>query len=289
MKRFLFVVLMSVFCFYFAVTKVRAAGTTSAADFIPTPTTALDLTVSPITISLETDPGASVSSQIKIHNNGLNPEYLKLSVGKFTADSTGERPQLQDLKPEDEFGHWLNVSTDSFIVNANEWKTIPFTFSPPQSAAFSYFYTIVVSRQSETKPNGAGTVVVSGSPAVLVLATVRSPNAKRELQFVSLNTNGLFHEFLPVNFTLTVKNTGNVHLIPTGDIFIDGMGQKNIATIPLNPSGSSILPQTQREYRTTWSDGFPVYVEKELDGKKVKDGNNNPVYTLNWDFSKINH
>src|SRR5258708_33497666 len=137
MKRFLFGVLMGVFCFHFTITKVHAAGLAGAggaADFIPTPTTALDLTVSPITISLETDPGASVSSQIKIHNNSVSAEYLKLTVGKFTADSTGERPQLQDLQPEDEFGHWLNVSTDPFVVNAGEWKTIPFTFSPPSNA-----------------------------------------------------------------------------------------------------------------------------------------------------------
>src|SRR5258708_5839651 len=176
-----FFIFFTVFSFF-----VLMTSSARAAESIPAPTTALDLTVSPITISLETDPGASVSSQIKIHNNGVNPEYLKLMVGKFTADSTGEKPQLQDLKPEDEFGHWLNITKEPFVVNPDEWKTIPFTFSPSQNAAFSYFYTITVSRQVDVKPDDSGTVVVSGSPAVLVLATVHSPNAKRELQFVSL-------------------------------------------------------------------------------------------------------
>src|SRR5258708_857992 len=250
-------------------------------------TTPLDLTISPITISIETDPGASVSSEMKIHNNGSEPEQLKLSLGTFKADSTGERPELMDFKPEDEFSHWIHLGQDMITVNPGEWKTVPFTFLPSQTAAFSYFYTIIVSRQSEVAPNGNGSVVVSGSPAVLVLATVRSPSAKRELQFSSLSTNSLFSEFLPVEFTVNMKNTGNVHIVPTGDIFIDGMGKKGIAIIPINAGGSSILPGTSRAYRSSWDDGFPVFVEKIENEKKVKDDKNNPVMSLHWDFSKV--
>src|SRR5258708_9944900 len=134
------------------------------------------------------------------------------------------------------------------------------------------------SRSSVTSKPGAE--VVSGSPAILVLTTINSPFNKRELTLSQFTTNGNFQEFLPKSFQIEVKNTGNVHLIPQGNIFIDGQGKKDLAVLSINPNGLSALPDASRTYAVTWGDGFPVVANKDEDKKGTT------FLDMTWDWSK---
>lgn len=251
----------------------------------PAPTGSLNLTVSPITVTLETLPGAPTSNNVKIRNNGNETEYLKAELYKFTADATGERPAILDFEPEEEYKNWLQVSEPAFSVRPGEWKTITVTFSPPDTASLNYFYAVAFNRQ--TKPEVApGETGLAGAPAVLVLSNVRSPNTKRELQLVEFSAPKVFFEFLPIEFSVKVKNTGNTFLAPTGNVFIDGNGKKDIAILEVNSGLGNILPASERTYKANWSDGFPVSVRKVENKEFVTNAEGNPVYTLEWDFSK---
>ena len=75
-------------------------------------------------------------------------------------------------------------------------------------------------RTSEEKADKTG-ALVAGAPAVSILLEVKSPNAKREIQIVDATSDKLFYEYLPADIKVKVKNTGNIHIIPVGNIFID--------------------------------------------------------------------
>lgn len=240
------------------------------------PTEPLNVTLSPVTIRLETDPGKQVSSQIRIRNNSTMTELLELSVGKFTADASGGRPMILDTKPNDEEIGWITFTEKKVSILPGEWKTIPFTFSPPEEAALSYFYTLQVTRPLTAKSDGTA---ITGVPTILLLADVNSPFAKRELVLDDFSVEHQAIEYTPQNFSIKIKNTGNVHAVPTGNIFIDGQGQKDLAVLSLNPAQSSILPQTTREFTVQWNDGFPRWVEEVNQQGEKK-------HRLEWDFSK---
>lgn len=234
----------------------------------PTP---LNITLSPVTLNLQAKPGETVTAPIKLRNNGSETEKLTVSFDTFKADSSGQKPQLMNANPNDPYMQWVSVDESAFNIEPNEWKTIHFTFSPPADAALTYYYTIVFNRASIAPLPGQTNI--EGAPAILVLTNVLSPNAKRELQVDSFSVTHSITEFLPIDFKLNVHNTGNVHSAPSGTIFIDGQGQKDIAVISINNGGSMVLPETRREFNITWDDGFPSHDEN---GK------------LNWDTSKLN-
>jgi len=265
-------------------TKSTLVSSDSAVLIAP-PETPINLTISPISLNLFTKPGVMVRSEMKLRNNGTEVEQLSIKVGTFIADSTGEHPELLDVKPTDVFISWLSVDTTPFVLNPGEWKTIPLEFAPPADAALSYYYTLIVNRTTHVKATGTGTIV-SGSPALLVLANVDSPNARKELQLVSFRVLKPFLEYLPGEFEVKIKNTGNVHLAPSGNIFIDGQGKKDIAVLSLNPLISLILPQTTRTFLVKWTDGFPVFMPKLEDDKELHDANGKVITKLVWDFSK---
>jgi hypothetical protein len=251
------------------------------------PSQGLNLTLSPTYISLTTDPGKDVESQFRVTNNNGFTENLRVSVAKLEVGQDG-RPVLRDMEITDEFGKWISVADGDFSLGGNQSKVVRFTISPPQSAALGYYYTLLVSRQRTGSQAEGAQAVISGSAGITVLLDVRSPNAKRELQVAQFATDKMFYEYLPTTFKVVVKNTGNVHVIPFGDIFLDSMFHKEIATLPANPGRGNVLPQSQREFNAVWDDAFAVRVPKTENGVTVKDGKGIVQYETKYDFSKAN-
>ncbi len=304
-KSSLVLVILSVFIAAFLYSPVLAqsqtptkkASATNQSKAKPTPLVPpgppevpINLTVSPVFIDLFVNPGESVSSQIKVRNNSSAKEYLHLTLLKFTPSASGA-PVIADLTSTDEFGKWLSFDEPEFTLDPNQIRTLKFTISPPKEAALGYYYAIKIERIANTTPGAKQTSVV-GAPAIPVLLDVRTANAKRELRISDFSTDSFFYEYLPVTLNVKIKNLGNIHSIPTGDIFIDssflGIGggredQKSIASIIFNDGKGNILPQTERTYITKWDDGLMVNVPNPKAGKKGES-----PYKLKWDLTKAN-
>ncbi|MBP7928182.1 hypothetical protein KAZ57_03475 [Patescibacteria group bacterium] len=221
---------------------------------------ALNLTISPTFLQFETDPSVSKTTELKLRNNGTSPEALKITVGKFKIDSTGEKPELLDISENDETTAWLNIEQTEFVLEPQTWKSLRVTYSPPQGAALSYYYVIYLSRTNQNITPGTANVV--GSPAILVLTTVNSPNARKELQLESFVAKNGFVEYLPQEFEVKIKNTGNVNVIPAGNIFVDSSATQDIAVLSINPTSKVVLPNSTRTFNVLWDDGFPLKTDK---------------------------
>jgi hypothetical protein len=239
----------------------------------------INLTVSPVFVSLVTDPGESVESQVRITNNSNETENLRVRLARFVTGDDGA-PRLDDVPEEDPFPQWIDFSEDSFRLAPNEAKVVRFTVAPPADAALGYYYAIVFTRDSETQEGEVPQAVIAAAPAVPLLLEVASPDAARELQLVDFKTDKMFYEYLPTNFIVTVKNTGNIHSVPVGDIFIDSAYSEDIAIVPVNRGNGNVLPGGTRSFEASWDDSF-IYREAVTEGGKT-------VYKTRYDFSKVN-
>ncbi len=250
---------------------------------VPPPTNPINLTLSPISLQLEVDPGKSKSGEIKIRNNSTEPEALKVSFATFSFNEATQQINLNSQNNET-FLQWISVDQPEFVVQPAEWSTINVTFAPPPEASLGYYFAVILNRASE--PAEGGTTKISGAPAVLVLTNVVSPLAQRELQLDSFKVPKVWVEFLPQQFLLNIRNSGNVHLPPTGNIFIDSGNKKDIAVLSINPNNSLILPNSSREYTVTWNDGFPKWIDETEKDQPVLDENGQPKQKLEWNFAE---
>ena len=243
----------------------------------------VDLSTSPLPISLSAAPGTSISTDIRIKNNS-QAQTIKVSLMKFSAYGESGKPALQNREPGDDYFDWASFSPSVFTAPTGQWQTVKMTIKIPKDGAFGYYYAVVFT-PNNVKPTGKGNVLL-GSTAVLVLLDVQNPHAKRSLQIVSFIADKRFYEFLPANFSLKLHNNGNVHLLPHGNIFIN-RGSKQVASLIVNTQQGSILPGTNRIYNVPWNDGFPVYADKQQGGRTVLDNAGQPVSQLKWDWSKF--
>ncbi len=256
------------------------------AETVTTKDQGINLTTSPIPYALVGKPGQKVQTDLKIKNSGKSVQTLKVGLMKFTALGEDGKPQLLDRGPKDDYFDWVSFSESQFTVNPGEWHTITMTVDLPPLAAFGYYYAATFSPANPPPAAEQRQTQVRASTAVLVLVEASVPNAVRHIEVVNFSVGKHIYEFLPASFNVRLANTGNIHLIPTGNIFIYS-GKKQIGSIPVNQSSGNMLPSSKRVFTANWVDGSPVYTPIEKDGQAaLKDGK--PDYKLKWDAASLN-
>jgi hypothetical protein len=226
----------------------------------------LDLTVTPVFFDYTTEPGKEITDKIRLRNNGNAGVNLKVQVKKLTASDIREA-NLEDPKPEDTFIQWVKLDKPNFTATPQEWIDIPFTISVPTDASFGYYMAFTVSQDTTGAASGESTAVIQGEVAVPVLLNVKSPNTKAEAELVEFKPKSFINEYLPVEFDVKLRNTGNVHLKPRGNIFIRGNSDKDLALLEVNEGMSTVLPQGSRVYNASWNDGFLTLQKDESTGQ----------------------
>jgi hypothetical protein len=257
-----------------------------------TPTSALaaspglNVEISPLPISLNAKPGTTVSTDLRVRNSGSSPETLKVSLKTFSAEGPDGHVILHDPSPSDDFLKWVSFSKTVFNAPPGQWQTIKMKVAVPRTAAFGYYYAVQFELASPpTRQPGAASL--QGAVAIFVLLNAEAPGASRKIEVTSFKAEHSSYEFLPVNFRVAVRNTGNVHTVPHGNIFIK-RGGKQVASLSVNQSAGNVLPESNRIFESSWSDGFPVYVQStDPAGEPLKDKNGKIKMKLNWDFSKV--
>jgi hypothetical protein len=237
-----------------------------------------NISTTPVVANLVTKPGVSTSTKIQVKNNNINVEHIKVSLLRFTSNNENGTPELIEPDQDDEFLKWVKFSETKFDAEPNVWKTIDLTISPPASAAFGYYYAVVFTRDNATSQ--IEVTNLNGAVAIPILLDVNAPGEVRKADITAFKSNRNVFEFLPATFTVDLKNSGNTHVAPRGNIFIT-KGGKSIGTLEVNQAKGNILPNTGRQFTAEWSDGSPAYKLNEVDGKVVlKDGKQ--THKLDW-------
>lgn len=246
-------------------------GAQSAGEF------SLQVSPSPLVATLK--PGQTESLELKIRNSGLTPEKLRIETRSFTLSSGSDTIAIDDTKPAD-IDSWVRFDKPTFTVQPGQWSTQKIAIAVPKDAGFSYSFALVISRVDTPKPIQGGRVI-QGSVAVFTLLNVDRPGAVRKVDLASLKASQNVYEFLPADFTIALKNSGNTILQPYGNIFIQqGNGSTPLATLPLNEARGYILPGQERTLSAQWKDGFPYYdVSTSESGVENRD--------LRWNFDTL--
>ena len=245
---------------------VIPAGTALAAD--ATAGRPLNLITSPLPIDLSTKPGTTVSTDLRIKQSDGAPEELQVSLLKFGAYGDQGKPELLDRGPGDDYFDWVKFDKTHFTAPSDVWQTIHMTINVPKDAANGYYYAVTFTRVGDAVRQTGETNAVAGGTAILVLLNAEVPNQKRTLDLTTFTANHKFYEFLPASFNIKFHNTGNIHLVPDGDVFIT-KGNSQVATLDINAEQGNILPNSYRIFTTDWEDSWPHFAPVVKDNKDV--------------------
>lgn len=244
----------------------------------------LNLTTSPLPINLVTQPGETVTTELRIKNSGTATEELQVGLLKFSANNESGQPRLADREAGDDYFDWVSFSEDRFTAEPNVWHTITMTIDVPFDGGLGYYYAVTFTRAQGADATAQG-ASVDGGTAILVLMDVQVPHALRKVEINSFKASKSVYEFLPAEFEVSLKNSGNIHLIPSGNIFITKGGEE-VAVLEVNSARGNILPDSDRNFHSSWSEGFPVYEQIIDNGRVVTDEQGNAKLSLKWDLGE---
>jgi hypothetical protein len=249
--------------------------------------TGLSITTSPVNEVLTSKPGTEVSTTLHVQNNNSLPLPMTIKMYTFGADGTSGRPLLTQATPADTFLNWAHFTPSTFVAQPDVPVAVTMTIDIPKTASLGYNYGVAFEPILSAADKG---VSLNGSNVILVLLDTASSNEVRSVQVASFTASKKLYEYLPVTFDVNIHNNGNVFLSAGGDIFISKTANflpgSIIDHIDVNTAQGNILPGTNRVFQEQWTDGFPVFQPKQIDGHDISK-NNSIVYQLNWNFSQV--
>jgi hypothetical protein len=275
-----FLTLCSLSFLFFMAPKVHAATPSGATN------TGSYLTTSPISVDLTIKPGQTQSTTLSVQNDSSVPETISVKLDKFAANGNFGAATITPPDVTDPSVQWVHFSKTTFVAQPGIWTTITMTISLPNYASLGYYYAVVFIPKSAQISQSLGDQI-KGSNAIFVLLDTSSSNEAKQLSLTDFSSLSGLYQFLPATFNILVKNTGNIHLIPQGDIYISRTPNgKVIDTLDINSGLGNVLPNSSRQFTTTWTDGFPSFEAKKIDGQAltIKDGQ--PVEQLRWNYSE---
>lgn len=215
------------------------------------------LEISPPLVELNTDPGKTVTFEIRLRNITQGTLIAKSNVDDFVAQGEEGQPKLlteANAEPSPySIKGWARAIPEVRLVS-QEQKATTISLDVPADASPGGHYGVV--RYTAAPPELEGTgVALSASIGSLVLVKV-SGDVKESAKFEEFfttqsgNRKSLF-EYGPISFVERVKNEGNVHFKPIGTIRITNMFGKEAGVLTINEKGGNVLPASIRKFEQT--------------------------------------
>jgi len=249
----------------------------------------VSLTTSPVSEVISSNPGTVATTVLHVQNNGLLPVPMTIKLFAFGAAGTTGSPSLQPASPSDTYFSWAHFSPDAFIAQPDVPVAVTMTIDIPKTAALGYNYGVAFEPIISASLNGPG-AVLNGSNVILILLDTTSANEIHSAQIASFTASKRLYEYLPATFLINVHNNGNIFIAPGLNIYISRTANflpgSIIDTININSAQGNVLPNSNRVFQAQWTDGFPVFQPKLVDGHQITK-KNQTIYQLNWNFSKV--
>lgn len=235
MKKFLFILIFSIFYLVFAKLPVYAQN--------------INLGVYPPIFQATTTPPSEISAPVSVYNFSDNSVDLKIVIKPFSQSESenGEVSYLAKSPTGDFIAKNVRVLDDKneisgITLSAKEIKKLTLKITVPKDQSRSDYYFSIIFLSSGQEINTSNTSFSLGGVATNVLVSIgpQGPTNGEIKQFSA----PFFLQNGPVPFTLKVLNKSDHYVTPKGQILIKNMFGQTVGKIDLLPV--NILSNTAR-------------------------------------------
>ncbi len=199
------------------------------------------LAISPAIIEVNLKPGQIKNNKITITNTGKTALGVGISLNQVTPK------EAQGLAVELKKPDWIRLSDQTILLNAGESREIEIITSPNNKTPPGGYYAMVYFQAaipfSDIKLGATTAIPKLGA---FMLITVQGKTDKKYELIKNVDYPLVTSTNIPET-AFTLKNTGNVHLIPAGYVELNRVGKNNQYKQGFPPT--VILPSTTRQVK----------------------------------------
>ena len=224
------------------------------------------LTLTPILIEKSLNPGEVSPEAVKITNPTRNTIEFYPKVMNFRSSGEGGEPQLYPATDEEtkfSLAHWVDFDPAKLAIAPDQVIEYKYEIRvPPDAEPGGHYGAILFSTEPPKVGGEASQVAISSMVGSLVLARVPGET----------NENGRLEDFFtgdfflkpPVKFVTRMRNLGNIHFKPQGQIVISSWRGKKVTELKFNEKTGNVLPQSVRRFENIWSPEYKYFFEMPM-------------------------
>lgn len=211
--------------------------------------------ISPTLVELNASKGKTYNINLGVTNVTGTDLLYKTSVSDFGASGeTGSPHVFNDPKLTEisSIRTWVDTIPE-FTLDAHKSRTVTAQINVPANAEPGGHYGVLQFSGTAPKLDRTG-VGLSASAGVLLLIRVDgiiNEKANLESFYTSSTQSGKENSFFengPAYFVVRIKNEGNIHVKPVGNIEVKDMFGGVVTNLPINKDKSNVLPKTIRRF-----------------------------------------
>ena len=228
----------------------------------------LSIGVAPVSKNLKLSAGETYSDEIVYWNTSQVAKTYKIFVSGFKQieNQPGTAVILtpeEDAKTPYSASKWVTVEEDTLTLEPNKNVKLKYTITVPKDATNGeYNVEIFLISESDFTLTGtaAFTNLASGTPILIQVGDEFVENAEL-LKFI---TDKNIYEKINITFLARIKNIGDTHIKPTGEIVIENIFRQEVARIPFNKTSQSLMRDTIADYEDSWDQTSYISPNKAL-------------------------
>ncbi len=210
--------------------------------------------VSPAIIESVLTPDTLAKTKIQIFNNSRFPIPMKAFARSFIA--------TEDLSHADsdkfDSSSWITLNPADFILQPGEHKEIEVMILPDKHAEpGGHYATIYFQPLVPESVLSSDSTFLSSRVGVLAFFVVKG-DIKENAEISNVKYPRFVYKN-PINFDIVLKNTGNVHILPVGELKLKNILTGAIDSVEIKPN--VVLPETEKtsEYLVSPKMPFGIY------------------------------
>lgn len=212
------------------------------------------LTISPPIVELTLNPGEASSQTIKLTNPTAQLVEIYPTVMNFSASGEGGEPAFSPASASESkfaLANWISFQQGKIALTPEQVVEFKYQIKAPKDAEPGGHYGVVFfGTEPPTPEKNVSQVSLASMIGSLIL--VRVPGDINEnANLVDFSANK-FYLKTPVEFTIRIKNLGNVHFKPQGEIDLKSLFGNKTAQVQVNSEKGNVLPDSTRKFSQNW-------------------------------------
>ena len=220
-------------------------------------TSTLSVGVSPTSEKITLNPGDEYPGEIVFWNLSDTATTYKVSVRGFKQAENMPGTAIIFTEEEDSkalysASSWVTLEKDEIELVPNKNIKVKYTIKVPENVTEGEYtaeiFLLSEEENEDTQGTYASTVLGSGAPILIKIGDEYIESA----ELLSFRTDKKIYEYPDVMFSTTIKNLGNTHISPIGEISITNIFGQEVDRVTFNESNQSLLRESSGIYEDEW-------------------------------------
>lgn len=226
------------------------AATAALAVGSPQKVQAAQIIVEPLIIDHQGLPRDIIRGSFKL----TNPNHYKTTVYSVTKNFDPETGTQEFVEPGEadhanSLANWISASTIMIELAAGETKTIPYEIEVNLRAKAGAYHAVMFFVQGLSRSEAE--TQLASAPQLIFNVTV-GDDSKDRLQVGRFSGPGTVIGSV-AKFVVTVNNTGNTTLSPSGEIRIYNRNGQEVAAMPVNSDNKQVASGAEQQFEAVWN------------------------------------